>query len=203
MNSIPIDPSFAAAVRPYLAQLLALPQALREASSSSSSPGSLVALYEATNPFVSGLGLALGLSPLFLAASTVLGTYSIVDRAWSILPGVCQAHFLAWAFARGLPTARLGLATAAALLWSVRLTHNFWRKGGYSAGAEDYRWDVVRAKITNPVLLFVFNALFVSTWQTVVLFGVTAPGYLIAISSISQPEVRSSVPPPPPKLPFD
>lgn len=191
MASIPTDPSFAAAVRPYLAQLLSLPQALLEVSPPSLD--GLASLYQATNPFVSGLGFALALSPLFLATSTVTGTYAVVDRAWSILPGLFQAHYWAWACLHGLPTERLSLATAATVLWSARLTHNFWRKGGYSAGAEDYRWDVVRRKITNPLLLFVFNALFVSTWQTVVLFMVTAPGYLISITSVSRPQVRSSV----------
>jgi steroid 5-alpha reductase family enzyme len=34
----------------------------------------------------------------------------------------------------------LGLTT----LWGLRLTYNFWRKGGYKKGGEDYRWAYIR-----------------------------------------------------------
>lgn len=48
----------------------------------------------------------------------------------------------------------------------LRLTYNYWRKGGYSIGSEDYRWAVLREKI-NPPLFFVFNVVFISLAQSV------------------------------------
>lgn len=56
------------------------------------------------------------------------------------------------------------------------MTYNYWRKGGYSIGSEDYRWDVLKKKI-NPALFFVFNVVFISLAQSVrfplLLVGIT------------------------------
>lgn len=77
---------------------------------------------------------------------------------------------------------------------SVRLTYNFWRKGGYHPDAEDYRWAVVKKKLpTNRVVFFVFNLVFISTWQTVVLFLVTAPSYVLLLSSTNGMQPESAV----------
>lgn len=51
-------------------------------------------------------------------------------------------------------------------LYQTRLTFNYWRKGGYSVGSEDYRWEIIRQKVPAP-LFFVFNVLFISTAQSV------------------------------------
>lgn len=51
----------------------------------------------------------------------------------------------------------------------MRLTYNYWRKGGYQIGSEDYRWEVLREKISPP-LFFVFNVLFISLAQSVSYF---------------------------------
>lgn len=51
----------------------------------------------------------------------------------------------------------------------MRLTYNYWRKGGYTIGSEDYRWEVLREKISPP-LFFVFNVLFISLAQSVSCF---------------------------------
>ena len=48
----------------------------------------------------------------------------------------------------------------------VRLTYNYWRKGGYNYGSEDYRWEVLR-KYINPPLFFLFNVVFISLVQSV------------------------------------
>lgn len=48
----------------------------------------------------------------------------------------------------------------------MRLSYNYWRKGGYSVGSEDYRWQILREKIAPP-LFFVFNVLFISLAQSV------------------------------------
>lgn len=53
----------------------------------------------------------------------------------------------------------------------MRLSFNYWRKGGYSIGSEDYRWELLREKIPRP-LFFIFNVLFISLAQSVRIFDV-------------------------------
>jgi len=76
------------------------------------------------------------------------------------------AHFNVWARLAGLPTSRLDMLLAFGLFWSTRLSFNYWRKGGYQKGSEDYRWEILREKIPGP-LFFVFNVTFISLAQSV------------------------------------
>ena len=82
------------------------------------------------------------------------------------------------------------------------MTYNYWRKGGYSIGSEDYRWDVLKEKI-NPPLFFVFNVVFISLAQSVrisfdtrgapshitdactqvLLFLITTPTYILLLAA--------------------
>ena len=85
------------------------------------------------------LSVALG-----LLGHSINGTSdpSIVDRLWSILPVVHVWWF--WARAADPATeARLLAMGILVTVWGVRLTWNFWRKGGFSGG-EDYRWIIIR-----------------------------------------------------------
>ena len=52
------------------------------------------------------------------------------------------------------------------LLLKTRLTYNYWRKGGYSVGSEDYRWEIVRNK-TGRFIMFLFDIVFISSFQSV------------------------------------
>jgi steroid 5-alpha reductase family enzyme len=81
-----------------------------------------------------------------------------VDRQWSLVPFIYAIHFAL--HSNPLFTAKLGsislpsmaditnprtmLIAVLATAWGLRLTFNFWRKGGYSGGLfrgeEDYRW---------------------------------------------------------------
>lgn len=59
-----------------------------------------------------------------------------MDRLWSLAPWwyiYIFAYFSDW-------HPRLVLCCVVSTLWGVRLTFNFWRKGGYTVGDEDYRW---------------------------------------------------------------
>ena len=47
-----------------------------------------------------------------------------------------------------------------------RLSYNYHRKGGYSIGSEDYRWEVLRQYI-NPPLFVLFDIVFISFLQSV------------------------------------
>ncbi len=68
----------------------------------------------------------------------------------------------AWHFAALSGWDSRGLLMAVLItMWGVRLTFNFWRKGGYN-GEEDYRWAVLRTKINNKFLFTIFNLTFIS-----------------------------------------
>ncbi|KAF1816190.1 DUF1295 domain-containing protein [Eremomyces bilateralis CBS 781.70] len=141
-------------------------------------------LYLSINPFVSGLGMALLPAPIFFLRSELTGNYSVVDRLWSILPVLFNAHFALWSYWNALNPGRNTALFLCSVIWGIRLTYNFWRKGGYKPGEEDYRWAVLRAKIPRWVFSF-FNLTFISTFQVLVLYMITAPAYVILLTSTS------------------
>lgn len=71
------------------------------------------------------------------------------------------------------------------MLWGVRLSLNFARKGGYS-GEEDYRWAIVRAFCKkhdplHPLGQEVFGFAFVAVYQTVLIWSFSAvPAWRVA-----------------------
>lgn len=123
-------------------------------------------LYMSTNPAISGLAFAIATFPIFLIVSEINKNYSQVDRVWSILPTVFNIHYALWARLNGLPTTRLDNVLAFSVLWSIRLTYNYWRKGGYEIGSEDYRWELIKKYIGQPAF-FVLNVVFIASLQPV------------------------------------
>jgi steroid 5-alpha reductase family enzyme len=55
---------------------------------------------------------------------------------------------------------------AFSVVWSLRLTYNYWRKGGYQIGSEDYRWEMIK-KYIGGAPFFLLNVFFISTLQIV------------------------------------
>lgn len=117
----------------------------------------------------------------------VTGNYSWVDRIWSIVPAVYVAiltgafhSFDAW---RDSP--RMVLLTISYAAWGVRLTFNFWRKGGYGfgEGSEDYRWAHVRTWFKNYVVWEVFHILFICVYQNYLLWAIAIPSWISSMSS--------------------
>jgi steroid 5-alpha reductase family enzyme len=143
MASLPIIKSiadctdFSLTVKPYVSQLWTSGEALARCYSDT---GLVKELYLETNPLVTAFAVSLFLAPIFLIVSEVNRNFSQVDRLWSILPTIYNAHYVTWAHLNGLPTQRLDTLIAFSTVWSLRLTFNYWRKGGYSIGSEDYRW---------------------------------------------------------------
>jgi hypothetical protein len=107
---------FQKTVLPYLPQLYDLPQQLAR---SYNNPPEVRNIYLATNPLISAFALSLFLAPLFLIISEINKNYSQVDRCWSILPTIYNAHFAIYAHMSGLPTARLDNLLAFSTVWSV------------------------------------------------------------------------------------
>jgi len=117
-----------------------------------------------------------------LVVSEFNRNYSQVDRLWSLLPAIYNIHYTLWAHMAGLPAQKLDHIMAITTLWSIRLTFNYWRKGGYSIGSEDYRWEVLKP-VLGPTLMFTFNVLFISLAQNLLLFAITTPTYIVLLVS--------------------
>lgn len=105
--------------------------------------------------------------------SVITREHSWVDRLWSIVPAVYVAFF---AWQAGFADARLLVMTVLATLWGARLTFNFARKGGYARGGEDYRWEVLRGRM-SPGLFHVFNVVFIAGIQNVILLLIALPAW--------------------------
>ncbi|KAL9009907.1 MAG: hypothetical protein Q9173_005105 [Seirophora scorigena] len=197
---------FGRTVQPYLSQLNDLPQQIYQ---SATDLQALKAIYLNTNPLVSAFAFSLLLVPIVLVISEINRNYSQVDRVWSILPTVYNLHYVAYAHAKDLPTQRLNSLAIISVIWSMRLTFNYWRKGGYQVGSEDYRWEILQ-KYINPPLFFIFNVVFISLVQSVrqvhyrspytckstnstqiLLFSITMPTYILLLSS---PIVKADIP---------
>ncbi len=126
------------------------------------------------DPLYVGAVVCLSVAAACFFLAWVTGDYSQTDRLWSIMPPVYAIYFAA----RAWPDPRLALMAVLALAWGVRLSFNFARKGGYTT-AEDYRWPVLKQKITNPVAWQIFNLLFIALYQHVQVFLIALPAYAL------------------------
>lgn len=107
---------FSRTVSPFLPQLYSLPAQVWQAIAD---PQQLKEIYISTNPLISGLALSLFLAPIFLFFGELNRNYSQVDRFWSLLPTIYNAHFTLYAHMVGLPTQRLDTVLAFSCIWSV------------------------------------------------------------------------------------
>ena len=104
------------------------------------------------------------------------GNHSFVDKAWSIVPA-----YYAWQFGlaelscqspAGYP--RAAVAACIITVWGIRLSYNFYRKGGYKWEGEDYRWEVLRNSM-SPALYHLFHIFFIAIAQNLLLTAITLP----------------------------
>lgn len=133
----------------------------------------LFELYKATDPLTTALWTAGGLALACWLLSVLTKEYSWVDRLWSITPPLFAIHFAAHL---GFSDTRLNLMAALTVLWGVRLTYNFTRKGGYKSGGEDYRWEDIQGKISS-FSFQVLNATFIAPFQNFLLLFIALPSY--------------------------
>ena len=114
----------------------------------------------------SGFILSLYTSLFCWSLSKITGNFSWVDRLWSILPSIFSFHYV---FHRNFCenkdfNLRQIIMIILTTLWSIRLTYNFFRKGGYQPGGEDYRWQIVKKKYQQCISLgnvkFIFYFLY-------------------------------------------
>jgi steroid 5-alpha reductase family enzyme len=129
---------------------------------------------------VDPLGIVICVAAVACAGCWVLSLVtkdtSWVDRIWSIVPVVYVWIFAIAALLDGEDATRLVVMSLLVTAWGSRLTFNFARKGGYT-GMEDYRWAVLRARMT-PAQFQAFNLLFIVLYQNALLVLITLPAYL-------------------------
>jgi steroid 5-alpha reductase family enzyme len=123
----------------------------------------------------------LAVATISAAACFILGlitqNYSFVDKLWSLLPPI---HCLIVVLLSTQLQARVLLMNTLAWMWGIRLTYNFVRKGGYAWSAEDYRWPELRKMINNRFLFELFNLIFISIFQNILLLFIACPIYYVA-----------------------
>lgn len=113
-------------------------------------------------------------------ASLITGDTSWVDRLWSIVPIAYVGIFAGFAHWRNV---RLDVMASLVAVWGIRLTFNLARKGGYR-GVEDYRWAVLRARMSHWQFQL-FNLVFIVLYQNAILV-------LIALPALTAYEHRST-----------
>ena len=163
VKTLPECADFSRTVTPFIPQLYELPQKIFD---NFNNLDALKHVYLSTNPLVTALAFALFVTPIVFIVAEINKNYSQVDRLWSILPVIYNSHYALWAHLAGLPTQRMDHVMAVSILWGARLTFNYWRKGGYSVGSEDYRWNIVK-DYTGPAVMFVFDIVFIALAQNV------------------------------------
>lgn len=77
----------------------------------------------------------------------------------------------------------------------LRLTYNFWRKGGYAPGGEDYRWVRVREDMVEPWGPWawpLFNVLFIAIFQNLLLLLIACPAYVAWVHRKDSPRMDTT-----------
>jgi len=102
---------------------------------------------------------------------------SQVDKLWSVVP----IGYVWYMTIEGGLNERMVLMAILVTIWGSRLTFNFARRGAYTwrfwAGEEDYRWEILRKRpgFNNRFVWMIFNLLFISAYQNVLIFLFTLP----------------------------
>ena len=108
--------------------------------------------------------------------SEITRNYSQTDKLWSIMPIVYSII----AFT-SYPSPRLFIMCCLVIIWGIRLSFNFYRKGGYNIipwkGQEDYRWKFVRQlpQLQGRLRFGLFNLFFISLYQHIIIFLFSSP----------------------------
>lgn len=122
-------------------------------------------------PFGDMLDLCIALAFLAWLLSVLTKEYSWVDRLWSTAPIMYVGYV---AYSADFQNQRLNLMAVLVALWGLRLSFNFWRKGGFSKGGEDYRWEILQEQL-GPTKFQLLNATFIAPYQMFLIWLFTSP----------------------------
>lgn len=132
--------------------------------------------------------LMFGIAITCFVVSELTRNYSQVDKLWSIVP-ILYVWVVA---AQSDYSPRILVMASLVTIWGLRLSYNFWRRGGYHwipwQGEEDYRWSVLRQ---NPLLQSrlnwgLFNLFFISLYQNTLILLFTLPS-VVAWQGMDKP----------------
>eukprot|EP00298_Acanthocystis_sp_HF-20_P018000 c21876_g1_i1.p1 GENE.c21876_g1_i1~~c21876_g1_i1.p1 ORF type:complete len:309 (-),score=90.38 c21876_g1_i1:23-949(-) len=130
---------------------------------------------QSSDPLTNCLGLFVFLSIVVFLVQEATQNYGQIDKLWSIAPAIYAGLFLMDKPQNSL----LQLMFFCVVCWSVRLTYNFSRKGGFSwppwKGEPDYRWVYVRQLFPSQILWLVFSFVYVSVLQNLLLLQLVLP----------------------------
>jgi len=93
-----------------------------------------------------------------------------------------------WITVASFPSPRAYIMATLVTIWGVRLSYNFFRKGGYNIipwkGVEDYRWKVMRdtPALKGRFRFGLFNLLFISFYQNILILLFTTPVLMAAMN---------------------
>lgn len=107
------------------------------------------------------------------------GEYSWGDRIWPICPMLHGANYLYHQqTCTGVPiSTRQVVMEVMMVLWGLRLTYNFGRKGGFQKGGEDYRWVYLKENY-HWILVELLSFFFVAYYQLILIQWFASPIYL-------------------------
>jgi steroid 5-alpha reductase family enzyme len=124
----------------------------------------------------SWIGVMITVALLCFIVSELTRNYSQVDKLWSLVPiGYGWITFAAY------PTPRIFVMASLVTIWGLRLSYNFYRKGGYNIipwkGSEDYRWQIMRERpeLRGRFRFGLFNLLFISFYQNILILIFSTP----------------------------
>ena len=129
-------------------------------------------------------GLMIVVVVVCFIVSEITRNYSQVDKLWSLVP---LAY--AWLTVAAYPTPRMFLMASLVTMWGLRLSFNFYRKGGYSIipwqGEEDYRWKILRESpaLKGRLRFGLFNLFFISFYQNLLILLFSTPLLMAALYS--------------------
>ncbi|MBP1666694.1 MAG: hypothetical protein H6Q23_1554 [Bacteroidetes bacterium] len=116
--------------------------------------------------------------------SEITCNYSQVDKLWSLIPII-----YGWITVAAFPSARIIIMALLVTIWGLRLSYNFYRKGGYNIipwkGEEDYRWGHLRKTplLKGRLRFGLFNLLFISLYQNIVILLFSSPLLAAALNN--------------------
>lgn len=122
--------------------------------------------------------MLLHLGTLIFILNVTTKDYSWVDRIWSLLPISFAVYLLYFqVHCDNVPISiRQYVMFAFILAWGLRLTYNFYRKGGYTGSGEDYRWQYIRKNFPR-VMVELLNFFFTSYYQLYLIYWFASPIY--------------------------
>ena len=122
------------------------------------------------------------ISLFFWLISLVQGSTWLIDPYWTFIPVLLAAFYRHHPAAEARDEPRAIVAVLLLLLWSLRLTHSYFRREGWMLGKrEDWRFEEMRKKHTQHWWWMSFFAAYFS--QQIMLVGICMPLYAVHFAS--------------------